>query len=259
MTRKYAFFAVEGDSDQIVVRQVLRIFMGMNLWNGKRETLSNIWLRESDVVPTYSPTTSGDVYKRASIPSLLYNDSISILLFEGGGSNLIKHVKATLDATGLHNELAAFAVFVDADNEDLRTKVKRYRDGFVGYFPDFPDSPGKIAIGDPGPSAGIFVFPNNRDAGVVEDLVLECGGIVYPSIVDHATSYVNNFEVNLKGSIEWEPFGRQKAIIASVASLLKPGKSNLVTLKDNDWISESTMNSQMLQLVIHFCKQLLEI
>jgi hypothetical protein len=61
MIRKYAFFAVEGDSDQIVVRQVLRNFLGMNLWNGKRKTLSNIWLRESDVVPTYSPTTSGDV------------------------------------------------------------------------------------------------------------------------------------------------------------------------------------------------------
>jgi hypothetical protein len=257
MTRKYAFFAVEGDADQIVVRQVLRNFLCMNLWNGKRETLRDIWLRESDVIPTYSSNTSGDVYKRANIPSLLYNDSLSVLLYEGGGSRLIKQVKATLDATGLHNELAAFAVFVDADNKDLCTRTKQYRDEFISYFPGFPGNPGDISLIDPGTSTGIYVFPNNRDEGVVEDLVLECGSIVYAAITDHARHYVDHFEVNLKGSMQWEPFGKQKAIVASVASLLKPGKSNLVTLKDNDWISESAKSSPMLQSLIDFCSQLL--
>ena len=42
MTRKYAFFAVEGDSDQIIVRQVLRNFLGMALWNGKVDTLKRL-------------------------------------------------------------------------------------------------------------------------------------------------------------------------------------------------------------------------
>lgn len=259
MNRKYAFFAVEGDSDQIIVRQVLRNFLGMALWNGKVNTLDDIWIRRSDVVPAYSPTTSGDVYRRSNIPSLLYNDSISVLLHQGEGSNLIKHVKAIFDTTELHNELAAFAVFVDADNEDLRAKTKQYRDRFADYFPGFPENPGTINKGNSGPSVGIFVFPNNLDAGVVEDLILQCGKIVYPSFVANASDYVDHFEDNLKGPIRWAPFDKQKAIIASVASLLKPGKSNLATLKDDSWISESARDSPMLKLLIDFCQNLLNI
>jgi hypothetical protein len=142
MNRKYSFFAVQGDSDQIIVRQVLRNFLGMALWNGKVNTLDDIWIRRSDVVPAYSPATSGDVYRRSNIPSLLYNDSISVLLHQGEGSNLIKHVKAIFDATELHSELAAFAVFVDADNGDLREKTSSIVMDLLAIFPAFPRNQG---------------------------------------------------------------------------------------------------------------------
>ena len=94
---------------------------------------------------------------------------------------------------------------------------------------------------------------------MVEDLVLQCGKIVYPSFVANASDYVDHFEENLKGPIRWAPFDKQKAIIAYVASLLKPGKSNLATLKDDCWISESARDSPMLKLLIDFCQNLLSI
>ena len=57
-----------------------------------------------------------------------------------------------------------------------------------------------------------------------------------------AKEYISKFSDDEVGLIGWKPFDRQKAIVAAVASILKPGGTNTATLSNNDWVSQNTYN-----------------
>jgi hypothetical protein len=254
MTRSYALFAVEGPSDQVIVRNVLRRILGFNLWDGKIDELHDLWPRTDDIVPDFS-SKAGNVYRRVALPSILYSDSMSIAVFEGEGSSLINRLKALFLNHSLHDKLSAFAVFADSDKALPVDVALRYQRELVHFFAHFPTQPGQVVNGPP--KLGVFVFPDNRNQGVVEHLVLECGEIVYSELLQRAVEYVHQFDVHDRDRERWAPFDEQKAIIASVASLLKPGKTNTVTLADNEWISERTQGVTSLGTLIDFCKELI--
>ena len=67
MSRRYALFAVEGDTDQIVIRQVLKRILGLELWDGDIRNLESLWPRQSGIVQTIHPphrATSTNAYLR---------------------------------------------------------------------------------------------------------------------------------------------------------------------------------------------------
>lgn len=55
-----------------------------------------------------------------------------------------------------------------------------------------------------------------------------------------ARRYLAEFGEADRQQARWAPFDEPKALIASVASLLKPGKTNTVTIADNAWLGEET-------------------
>ena len=254
MTRSFALFAVEGPSDQVIVRNVLRRILGFNLWDGKIDELHDLWPRTDDIVPDFS-SKAGNIYKRVLSPSILYSESMSIAIFEGEGSSLVGRVKALFENHDLHKKLSAFGVFADSDNFLPVDVAARYQREFGHYFSHFPTQPGVVVNGPP--QLGVYVFPDNTNKGVVEHLVLECGETVYSELLRRATEYVDQFDVDDRKRQRWAPFDEQKAVIASVASLLKPGKTNTATLADNDWISQSTQNVEALRVLVEFCRGLI--
>ena len=40
----------------------------------------------------------------------------------------------------------------------------------------------------------------------------------------------------------WKPFDHQKAVVASIVSVLKPGMANTPSIAQDNWISEQTVN-----------------
>ncbi len=257
MSRRYALFAVEGDTDQIVIRQVLKRILGLELWDGDIRNLQSLWPRQSDIVPNYSSATSSNIYKRISPPSLLYNNDISVVIFQGGGSMLISRLTALFDNSDLHKDLDAFALFADADRRDPQQIVLRYQKELRVYLPNLPAKAGQICKGSQ--LLGAYIFPDNRQQGVVENLVIECGDVAYKELLDSARDYVKSFQQRRSSLASWAPFDKEKALIASVVSLLKPGKTNSVSLQDNEWISQTTQNASMLQSLITFCKEMLRL
>jgi hypothetical protein len=250
VSRRYALLAVEGPTDQAAVCKALRL-LGYDRFGGDVEKLDSFWRDEARIVPTYPPRR-GNLYARLPMPSILSTEARSIAVYSGGGSTLAKHVRELLRSHDLAANLEAFGVIADADKLPPADVAGKYRAAFAEVFPDFPAAPGAIIAGPP--RLGAFVLPDNVGQGVVEHLVLECGDAVYAAHLERGREFVRGFSDAERQA--WDPFDEQKAIVAAVASLLRPGKSNAVTIEDNLWISEQTRNLPKLAGLLAFLQAL---
>jgi hypothetical protein len=263
MTRQYAYFVVEGDSDQIILRRVLQKFLGLRVWSGTDMTEAiNRWIDKNTFDITSTRYSKQDVYKRIPIPSLLYQDDkeLSVLIRHWEGeTQLIEKVKGEFDGSDIHKSLSAFAVFADADNKNAGDKAAKYSNAFSQYFEAFPPGPGLIS-GET-QKVGTFIFPDNSTQGVIENLIIECGEYVYPDLLNNAKEYVDKYKLSFGSSPPgWRPYSEEKSILASVVSLLKPGASNLVSFREHDWIDEvSKEKSYSLKRLIRFCTDILSL
>lgn len=252
MSRKHAVLIVEGPTDQAVVARALRL-LGFKSFEGKITELESFWRHDVNIVPKY-PAGSGKLYERLQIPSILSTDTYSIAVYSGSGSMLVKQIEALFENHDLHEVLDAFGVVVDADKKQPAEVAVRYQKDFQKLFPNFPGKPGEVLVGPP--ALGVFVLPDNVHPGVVEHLVLECGDHVYAEHVERARRYVGDFGEGERKLSKWGPFDEQKAVVASVASLLKPGKTNTVTLADNEWIGKKTEHLPQLAELLRFLREL---
>lgn len=255
MSRNYGVLVVEGVTDQAVVARALRL-LGLKRFSGRIEELETFWRKEAMVVPHFPPK-SGSLYDRLPMPSILLNDAASVAVYAGGGSNLIVKVRELLANHDLNEKLSMFGVIADSDDNQAADVARKYQREFQAMFPAFPDKPGHVVVGPP--SLGMFVLPDNSRQGVVEHLVIECGESVYPTYLDRARKYVSEFTQEDRTKKGWAPFDEEKALIASVASLLKPGKTNIASIADNLWVSAHTSASPMLATLLAFLGRLIGI
>jgi hypothetical protein len=108
------------------------------------------------------------------------------------------------------------------------------------------------------PRTGIYVLPDNQQQGVLDNLLCECGNVVYPEVMNCGLAYLNGLSEEHKN--HWGPFDDKKALVATVVSVLKPGKTNTTSIADNNWVSEQTQQQvPALANFIEFLSQLLEV
>jgi hypothetical protein len=250
---KYGILVVEGPTDQAVVDRALRL-LGFKRFGGQLDALDAFWRSVAKIVPTY-PSKSGNLYERVPMPTIMEVSQMSVAIYMGGGSNLIAQVQSLISSHDLDEKLDMFGVVADADDHPAAEVARKYQRAFHGLFPLFPENPGQVVLGPP--TLGMFVLPDNTQQGVVEHLVLECGDVVYRSHMQRARDYVGGFNEEARKEAHWTPFDEQKAVIASVASLLKPGKTNTVSLADNLWIGEQTRSCPMLAGLLAFLNTLM--
>ncbi|MCW6051582.1 hypothetical protein K4039_16175 [Lyngbya sp. CCAP 1446/10] len=251
---RYAIIGVEGPHDQAFVGKVLKL-LGFKDF---REELKGV---ESDLdpfwrkfIPVYPK--KGNLYKRLDMPSILFTESLSIAIYAGEGSNLVTNLDDILLANSEYQtNLAAFGIVADCDKSTPDRIVAPYSNKFRSYFPNFPDNPGVVDSNSP--RTGIYVLPDNQQPGVLDTLLCECGQIAYPAYMEKASSYLNEFsELEIK-ALKWKNFDRQKALVATVVSVLKPGKTNTTSIADNNWVSQQTQ--QEVPALANFIKFLIEL
>jgi hypothetical protein len=237
VSRKYVLIGVEGNHDQAFISKILCELLGFSKFNGDESKLDIFWRK---FIPTYPQ--GGNLYKRLDMPEILYNDSFSIAIYVGEGSNLIRNLSDKLSDMD-YSELFAFGIIADADKNTPKKVVEDYHNGFKEYFPNFPTTvsqSGAVIAGSP--RLGIYILPNNSQPGVLDTLICDCGDLVYPEYMQRAREYIDKFseEDRKKKRLRWKPFDQDKAIVATVVSVLKPGKTNQTSISDNDWISSET-------------------
>jgi hypothetical protein len=230
---RYAIIGVEGPHDQAFVAKVLQTRWGFTKFRGKRDELDRFWVA---FIPNYP--RNGDLYKRLDMPSVLAKgDDLSVAVYAGEGSNLRSNLSDILTNRPEYCEqVSAFGLVVDSDKEPPSTVAKGYARAFRGLFPSLPDAPGQVDLGSP--RTGVFVLPDNCSQGVLDSLLVACGRQAYPKHMNAADAYLGQFSG--QDTAHWEPYSREKAHIATVVSVLKPGKTNTVSLADDDWVSPPT-------------------
>jgi hypothetical protein len=259
VSRKYVLIGVEGPHDQAFVSRILCKLLGFSKFDGKMSELDNFWRK---FIPNYPK--GGNLYDRLDMPQILYNDNFSIAIYAGGGSDLIKNLKAKLSDIDI-STFFAFAIVADADNNTPNEVAKKYHKDFKEYFPHFPTEvtqSGNVTEGSPEleTKAGIYILPDNSQPGVLDTLICGCGDLVYPEYMQRAKEYIDRFsEEERKKKLKWKPFDQQKAIIATVASVLQPGMTNTVTIKCDDWISIETAEIPAIKNFTEFLRNLLNL
>ena len=254
---KYAIIGVEGPHDQAFTGKVLKL-LGFKDFReelkGLKSDLDPFWRK---FIPVYPK--KGNLYKRLDMPSILFNDTISLAIYAGEGSNLVTNLDDILSANPEYQtNLSAFGIVVDCDKSPPDRIVEPYANKFRSYFPNFPKFPGVVDTNSP--RTGIYVLPDNQRPGVLDTLVCECGEIAYPAYMERARSYLDKFSEEEKKSLNLKNFDLDKALVATVASVLTPGLTNTVSIARNNWVSEQTQQQvPALANFIEFLRQLLEV
>lgn len=251
--RRYALIGVEGNHDQAFLCRILQKLLGFNKFDNVQSDLDTFWRK---FVPVYPPK-SGRLYMRLDMPSILHTDDVSVAIYAGEGSKLITNLSAKLSDID-HSALLAFGIVADADKHSPDKVAESYHASFKEFFSAFPNKPGVIT--ESSPRLGLYVLPDNSNQGVLDTLLCNCGRAAYPVFMQRAESYIDQFSSDEIRDIGWKPFDREKAIVATVASVLKPGKTNTVSITDNNWIcSETVAGIPELNNIVSFLKDLLSI
>ncbi|MEG4170885.1 MULTISPECIES: DUF3226 domain-containing protein [unclassified Microcoleus] len=254
---KYAIIGVEGPHDQAFTGKVLKLLDFKDFreeLKGLESQLDPFWRK---FIPVYPK--KGNLYKRLDMPSILFNDTISVAIYAGEGSNLVTNLDDILFANSEYQtNLAAFGIVADCDKSTPDRIAEPYAKKFRSYFPNFPQCPGVVNTNSP--RTGVYVLPDNASPGVLDTLLCECGQIAYPAYMEKASSYLNEFSESDRKSLKWKNFDPEKALVATVVSVLKPGKTNTTSIADNNWVSEQTKQQvPALANFIEFLSQLLEV
>lgn len=229
------YLITEGPHDVEVLGRLLSTLGAKRVQ--KFSELDLFWER---LVPRTFPV-DGDLLRRVPVPVFFQADKFSVAVKSAVGISAIPQVtRASLAA--LDDPPAAVGVVVDADAHSAIDVWQKITDEMPEF--DFGMGPGRLGCGKP--RSGVFVLPNNKDAGTLESILLKCGERVYPGLIEGARAWICPldpadraiFVTNQEGRYLAKPAGKDKAVVAAVASILRPGKSVQVSIQDNRWISD---------------------
>lgn len=230
----YCLLGVEGSHDQAAVARMLKL-SNFSTFNGDSKKLDPFWEK---LIPKYPK--HGDLYKRLDMPTILTSSTHSIAIYSGEGSNLTKNLVAIATNYDQYmNKIQAFGLIVDADHNNPEKVAQKKANELRSKFPMVPDKPGTISNGVP--RTGIYVLPNNKREGVLDSILVESASIAYPDHNAAAKDFINTLDrVHTE---HFRPFDRDKAHIASIVSILRPGSSNTSSIAQDEWIGQKTISA----------------
>jgi hypothetical protein len=114
------------------------------------------------------------------------------------------------------------------------------------------------------PRLGAFVLPDNQSAGTLEDLLLECAQSSYPGLLSSARNHVTAAladETLTKDDAEdfLKPSGQNKAVVASIGGILRPGKAIQTSIQDNRWLDGAALQLPRIKAVQDFLAAIFEL
>lgn len=248
---KYSILGVEGPHDQAFIGKLLERY-GLEKFKGERDSLDSFWEK---FIPTYP--IRGKLYVRLDMPSIFSSSTHSVVVYQGEGSNLCKNLKGKI---GEHDpfmkDIHAFGLILDADDKTPQQKATYYAKELQELYPDLDNEPGKIVAGEP--RTGIYVLPDNKKQGTLDSILIDCATVIYPDPKVGAMRFLDGLNADYKS--HWRPFDREKATVATIVSVLKPGAANASSISQNDWVCNKTVNEVAeVALLGEFLKDLLEL
>jgi hypothetical protein len=175
---------------------------------------------------------------RHPVPTFLAGANCSVAIH--GVNGMTELVRRTEESLALLDAgRPAVAAILDADSEQSAAyRFEALAQQLRKLQLAMPDHPGVVS--QETPRCGVFVLPDNTSTGTLETLLGECASENYAHLSAIATSYVGSVDPTTLTSNDLKDFqkpaGRQKAIISSIATILRPGKAVQVSIQDNEWL-----------------------
>lgn len=249
MSQKYCLLATEGPHDQAAISKLLQL-SGFKEFNGSDKDLDPFW---EGFIPNYPK--KGNLYKRMDMPSILTSQTHSVAIYWGEGNNLIPNLEAIVkNHSSYVQDIHAFGFIIDVDERSPGEVAKKKAVALKPLFPTISEIPGTVS--GKNPKTGIYIFPDNQRKGVLDSILVNCAPLVYPDHKDGATRFLN--ELDDKHTKHLNPGAKDKAIVASIVSILRPGATNTASIAKDEWISEQTIKNNDIALFDRFLKDLLQ-
>jgi uncharacterized protein DUF3226 len=179
-------------------------------------------------------------YKNLLYPYIFTFDDFSVAVYQGKGHSLAQNLWDIMqNYPRYQRDISALGIIVDADANLPLDVAQIYADKLKGSFPAFPITPGIVVSGSP--RAGIYVWPDSQGTGNLETLLIDCASVVHPDHRSGAENFINGLEVKHKG--HWRGSDPEKALLASIVSILQPGQANHASFAqlDDEWVSAQTL------------------
>ncbi|MSV32910.1 MAG: hypothetical protein EXQ57_10360 [Bryobacterales bacterium] len=243
----FTYLLVEGPHDAAFAGRILR-HAGLNPIR-LAEQVDAFW---SPLIKLPFPHR-GDLLKRMPVPYFYQNNDVSVAIHVVGGdgsfADTLQESLAVLPIT----RLAAVGILLDTDSEKAPSvRFDELRATLLAYIPVWPNQPGAVADGPL--RTGVFVLPDNTSHGTLEDLLLESAALSWPETLPLARDFVANAQATLTGADLRElrkPAGLNKATVACIGTLLRPGKSIQASIDDNGWLAIHSPRQQNLQTFLN--------
>ncbi len=250
---KYCYLVSEGPQDIEFLISLLKSH-GLKRIKNLSE-LDPFWM---PLVPRTFPVDD-DLMKRVPVPTFLQNSDLSIALHSAVGitrlSNTIEESLALVPVS----KIFSIGIVLDADDQSSQSRFSELSDQLSKLQLTVPTNPGEVNLGSP--RCGVFIIPNNFDPGTLENILIECARINYPDLLHLSENYISSIDRRQLLSQDLrelkKPSGQDKAIVSSITSILKPGRTLQVSLQDNRWINENTMQLESIRLIKEFLDTLI--
>ncbi len=251
---RYCYIVAEGLQDIEFLIGLLKLY-GLRRVT-KFSVLDSFW---KPLVPTTFPVDD-DLMKRVPVPTFLKNNELSIALHSATGiTRLANTVEESLTLIP-SSEIFSVGFVLDADSNEtplnrFTTLINEIR--HIGLF--LPSTLGEVT--NISPRCGIFIMPNNLVSGTLEDILLECARVNYPNLLELALNYVSSIDkTQLTRDDLYElnkPAGQNKAIVSSITSILRPGRTLQVSIQDNRWLNQDTVSLENINLIKTFLDEII--
>ena len=255
MNQRRVLLVVEGPHDEAFISKILRERHGIQS-RSKYSAVDDYWRK---TIP-YKVPHDDDLRQRMPVPFFYESPGLSLAIVVAvGESRLVEMVGDTL-AVLPAPPVDAIGVILDAD--DQRTAESRHNSicrelSKLSLMPG--GAPGTVGMTPP--YCGVYVLPDNTSKGTLEDVLLECAELNYNSALRNARDFIGLVKREDYRSSDLKelnkPAGRNKAIIAAITAVLKPGKTAQTSISDNYWLDNEAYSLISVRNLELFLEQLI--
>jgi hypothetical protein len=258
---KYSYIVAEGTHDIYFLAKLIKKSFGISRII-KRSLVDSFW---DELIPKTFPIDD-DLQKPVPVPFFLQNNDYSIALHSARG--IEKIVNTLEESLSLINQSKLYSIGLILDADYKQSPSQRFQEltqelsqkQELNKFINFQSLQlGQVNISNP--KFGVFIIPDNQNQGTLETILLECAKLNYPDLLESARTYTDNidqYNLTTEDLKDFKkPSGKDKAIISTISSILKPETAIQISIRDNRWIDENTLQLPNLILLEKFITDLL--
>ncbi|MGL5903440.1 MAG: DUF3226 domain-containing protein [Cetobacterium sp.] len=250
--KKYMIY-VEGFHDLGVIGKCFEN-MGCQKIEEKKD-LNQIFSKLLPVEYPFSPT--GKMDRIADIPDFYkFNGNEISLKSANKESKIYSKIYEDLERVMSRKEISeieSILVIIDADGEDAGKKIEEFNNRYGKSRKNFEINKNMIIYKEIEIPLKFYVFPDNINGGVLEDIILEC---IPGPLIETTVDYIEEIEKKSEKAQSILNKGysnRKKAIISCLGNVkISPSSSGTVYLRESDWIEKNISNNPKLLKLVSF-------